>query len=196
MMYPSGPLAIIIPERKIGNNAEPGGEPAIVPIVAAIVNPIADPKSADTNPTRGPRKIETTNIAAGANVIADSGGGSGKAVTVKTVISADITADCAIVVTRLLLDERALPLPWVLKIQPCKKCHTRSGNMLEKSRVADGLPESNCNLIFFPPPVLSGSGSEGRQRISRPLSRVPPAPPVPSLNPDEQPEFRLNSARH
>jgi len=87
-MYPSGPLAIIIPARKIGNKAEPGGAPAIVPTVAAIVNPTADPKRADTNPTLGPRKIEPTNIAAGANVMADSGGGSGRAVTVRTAISA------------------------------------------------------------------------------------------------------------
>jgi len=110
MTYPSGPLAIIIPARKIGNTAEPGGEPATVPTVAATVNPIADPKSADTNPTRGPRKIETTNIATGAKVMVDSGGGSGKAVTVKTVMSADITADNAIVVALLLLDEGPTPL--------------------------------------------------------------------------------------
>ena len=72
--------------------------------MAAIVNPITDPRSAETKPTLGPRKIEPTNIAAGAKVMVDSGGGNGNDATVKTAMRADITADCAIVVARLLLE--------------------------------------------------------------------------------------------
>src|SRR5208282_1342215 len=113
----------------------------------------------------------------GANVIADSGGGSGKAVTVKTAISADITADCTIVVTRLLLDEEPPPVDDARKIQFPKKRHTRSGNMLEKSRMADGLSESNCNLILFPSAGIIRIRLTGRRRVSRPLSRVSPSSP-------------------
>jgi hypothetical protein len=105
IIYPSGPLATIIPNRKIGNNAEPGAAPPTVPTVAAIVNPIADPKSPEINPTLGPRNIEATKIAAGASVIADSGGGKGNEMMVNTATSADITADCVILVTRFR-DER------------------------------------------------------------------------------------------
>jgi hypothetical protein len=93
----------MIPARNIGYNAEPGGAPAIVPTVAAIVKPIPDPIDAETNPTRGPRKIEPTKMAAGAKVNADRGGGRGIAVTVRTEIRADITADCAMVITLGLL---------------------------------------------------------------------------------------------
>jgi len=99
-----------MPRRKIGKSADPGGVPAAVPIVDAIVKPIADPNSADTNPTLGPRNIEPTKIAAGARVIVDSGGGNGNAVTVRIAIRADITADCDMVVTRFLFEEN--PLLW------------------------------------------------------------------------------------
>jgi hypothetical protein len=105
IIYPSGPLATIIPNRKIGNNTEPGAAPLTVPTVAAIVNPIADPKRPEINPTLGPRNIEATKIAAGAKVIADNGGGKGNDVTVNTATSADITADCVILVTRLRLEK-------------------------------------------------------------------------------------------
>jgi len=101
-MYPSGPLATIMPSRKIGNNAEPGAAPLTVPTVAAIVNPIADPMKPENNPTLGPRKIDATKMATGARVIVERGGGKGNEATVNTATSADMTADCVMVVKRLL----------------------------------------------------------------------------------------------
>ena len=81
------------------------------------MKPIADPNRADTNPTLGPRNIDPTKIAAGARVIVESGGGNGNAATVRTATRADITADCDIIVTRFLFDEKVLPWPSRLRSQ-------------------------------------------------------------------------------
>jgi hypothetical protein len=45
-------------------------------------------------------------------------------------------------------------------------------NAIMSDASASILVGTLVRLIFFPPPVLSGSGSKGRQRFSRPLSRV------------------------
>jgi hypothetical protein len=89
----------------MGKRAEPGGAPATVPTVDAIVKPTAEPSSADMNPTCRPRKTDPTNIAIGARVSVDSGGGIGNAVTVNRAIRADMTDDCATVVACFQLEE-------------------------------------------------------------------------------------------
>jgi len=47
-------------------------------------------------------------------------------------------------------------------------------------------------LCTLPTPALPGSGSRGRRRLSRPLSRALPAPPVPSLPSDRHAEFSFS----
>jgi hypothetical protein len=53
--------------------------------------PIPDPIAAETNPTRGPKRILVMNMAIGANVIAETGGGTGMEIAVKTAINAAMT---------------------------------------------------------------------------------------------------------
>jgi hypothetical protein len=101
---------------------------------------MAEPMAAEINPTEGPRRMLVMNMAIGAKVIVESGGGIGIAIIVVTAIKAAI-----IDVKATILLREVVSFIWV--------------------------------FTFFPPPVLSGSGSKGRQRFSRPLSRVKiPAP--------------------
>jgi len=85
---PIGALAMIMPIRNIYRNA---GGTAIVPMFAPAKNPMPEPMAVDTSPIQGPIKILATNMAIGAKVIVDSGGGIGTAIIVVTAIKADIT---------------------------------------------------------------------------------------------------------
>jgi hypothetical protein len=96
--------------------------------------------AAEINPADGPRRMLVMNMAIGAKVIVESGGGIGMAIIVVTAIKA------------AMIDVKA--------------------NSLVREAVS-----VVCLFTFFPPPVLPGSGSTGRQRFSCPLSRVTiPAP--------------------
>src|SRR3989337_4449612 len=60
-------------------------------MLAPAKNPMPEPMADDTSPIHGPIKMPVTNMAIGAKVIVDSGGGIGIAIIVVTAIKADIT---------------------------------------------------------------------------------------------------------
>jgi hypothetical protein len=57
---------------------------------APAMNPIAEPIADETKPTEGPKRILVINMAIGAKVNVESGGGNGMAIIVVTAIKADI----------------------------------------------------------------------------------------------------------
>jgi len=56
------------------------------------MNPRPEPMVAATNPIHGPIRMLVMNMAIGAKVMVDKGGGIGMAITVVTAVKADITA--------------------------------------------------------------------------------------------------------
>jgi hypothetical protein len=62
----------------------------MVPMLAPTRNPMAEPMAAEIKPAEGPKRILVMNMAIGAKVNVESGGGNGIAIIVVTAIKADI----------------------------------------------------------------------------------------------------------
>lgn len=64
----------------------------MVPTLAPAINPTPEPIADDMNPSHGPIKIQVANMAKGAKVMVESGGGMGIAIMVVTAIRAAMIA--------------------------------------------------------------------------------------------------------